>query len=1072
MDRDEVLALIDRAALEGWTELDLINEAVTELPSEIGQLTQLQRLHLWGNDLAALPTEIGKLTHLRTLNLGGNDLKTLPPQLWELVRLEELDLEYNQLRTLPEEIAQLIQLKSLNLRDTQLATLPREIGELTQLQLLTLSDNDLMSLPPDIGRLKRLRSLDLPSNNLTLLPREIGRLTQLQSLDLWSNRLTSLPPEIGQLRQLRDLNLGENRLTFLPSEIGELTRLEELILQGNELVDLPSEIGQLLDLRLLALDKNQLTSLPSEIGHLTQLKHLTLSRNRLTDLPPEISRLDALQSLNLHSNELVVLRPELGQLSNLAALYVGENCFRTLPSEIGELTKLEVLSVGLNHPQQSRLFPPPESYQAGVLASLPESIAQLPNLSILDLRYNDIPLPPEILERIGAPQTIIEAYFDFVSGQRYPLNEIKMILVGQGSVGKTSLVTCLLDGPDAFDPHVTKTEGIDICHWQLHLSQSTSLARSQSMDIRVNVWDFGGQEIMHATHQFFLTRRTLYLLVLDARLSEAENRLDYWLQIIRSFGGDSPVILVGNKTDQQPLDIDRRGLRDKYPFIKNIIETSCMTGDGIDNLHDAIAEQIPSLPHVFDELLATWFDVKARLEELDADYIPYAQYLEMCREAGVTKSRSQHTLLGFLHDLGVVLHFPGPRLETTNILNPEWVTQGVYRILNSHALFQNDGRLTWDLVTQILDDEAYPRDKHMFIIDMMRRFELCYPFPGQDHAYLVPDLLPKEERYTGDWSDALTFQIHYDVLPSSVMSRFIVRMHRCIKQHTVWRTGVFLTLNGNDALVRADLTDNRITIRVRGPASGRRELLTRIREQLDAIHDTIQGLRAKEEVPLPNHPDLPPVDYKWLRDLERAGRREFTPPGCVDSISVSEVLNGIESPQARRVRDLEPRPTTEYRFYGSQIHHIGDTRTRLEERSRQVDPITGAIVAALAAGVASGAGEVGKKVVVDAYEGLKNAIKRKVGAESDVAEAVEKLEQKPDSEGRKTMLAEEVGEANLAQDEELMKQAQELIAALKETAEGEQALSRYNIQMQNSQVGVIGDNAEVSGGIHFGSKEE
>jgi len=292
----------------------------------------------------------------------------------------------------------------------------------------------------------------------------------------------------------------------------------------------------------------------------------------------------------------------------------------------------------------------------------------------------------------------------------------------------------------------------------------------------------------------------------------------------------------------------------------------------------------------------------------------------MCQEAGITKEQSQRTLLGFLHDLGIVLHFPDPRLETTNILNPEWVTQGVYRILNSHALFQSGGVLTWDLLDQILDYPEYPRDKHMFIVDMMRKFELCYPFLGQEHTYLVPDLLPKEDRYTGDWDDALTFQIHYDVLPSSVFSRFIVRMHRCIHQHTVWRTGVLLALDGNEALVRADLTDNRILIRVRGPAAGRRDLLTRIREQFDAIHHTIQGLQVEEKVPLPHHPELPPVDYKWLRDMERKGIPEFLPPGLTEPISVSKLLNGVE-PKARRERDAK------YEVHvhsGGQVGGIGD----------------------------------------------------------------------------------------------------------------------------------------------------
>lgn len=1068
MDRDELLERIDCAAREGWTEMDLRNRGLAEVPEQIGQLTSLQSLNLGWNELIELPPEIGRLSHLRKLYVGGNELRALPEEVGELTQLRTLSLGGNRLSQLPSTIGRLTQLEILRLTSNELAAVPLEIGHLTRLQELCLRDNRLHQLPHEMGQLTQLQYLDAGSNDLSVLPAEIGQLTRLLSVDLRHNSLSALPLEITWLAHLQSLDLSHNQLKALPSHIGQLIQLHSLDLRNNRLTTLPSEIGHLNQLQRLDLGQNSLTALPPEIGGLSELVSLNLWGNQITTLPSEIGCLTQLEELHLGydwvtgedlQGQLVELAPEVGHLSQLRELDLSHNMLTTLPPEIGQLTQLQVLDLSGN-----------------TLTSLPLEIAELTNLSELDLRHNTLPLPPEILERTDDPEAIIETYLGFLAGQSQPLNEVKMVLVGQGGVGKTSLVACLLDGPEAFNASEPKTEGIDIRHWQLPL-----LTPVEEKQIGVNVWDFGGQEIMHATHQFFLTHRTLYLLVLDTRLSEAENRLDYWLQIIRSFGGESPVILVGNKVDQQPLDVDQAGLYQKYDAVKAIVETSCATGDGIDTLQAAVAEQIPSLPHVFDELLATWFAVKAELEQMDADYIPYDQYVEMCQEAGVTRESSQRTLLGFLHDLGIVLHFPDPRLETTNILNPEWVTQGVYRVLNSHALFQNNGVLTWPLVGQILSDEAYPRDKHMFIIDMMRKFELCYPFPGEEHTYLVPDLLPKEEHYTGEWDDTLTFQIHYDVLPTSVMSRFIVRMHRCIKQHTVWRTGVLLTLHGNDALVRADLTDNRITIQVRGSASSRRDLLTRIREHLDGIHDTIKGLKVNEKVPLPNHPQIPPVDYRHLVTLERMGEKTFIPEGLAERVSVRSLLNGVEPPAARRPRRDGPLYTVDAR--GAQIGVIGDgseiqatsilpPEDEPIQKEPRMDPVTGAIVAALAAGVASGAGAVGKKVVVDAYEGLKTAIKKKVGAESDIAEAVEKLEQKPDSEGRKSMLQEEVGEANLGQDEELVKRAQELIAALKETAEGQRALSKYDIQIQDSQVGVIGDHAEVSGGIHFGSKEE
>jgi uncharacterized iron-regulated protein len=103
-----------------------------------------------------------------------------------------------------------------------------------------------------------------------------------------------------------------------------------------------------------------------------------------------------------------------------------------------------------------------------------------------------------------------------------------------------------------------------------------------------------------------------------------------------------------------------------------------------------------------------------------------------------------------------------------------------------------------------------------------------------------------------------------------------------------------------------------------------------------------------------------------------------------------------------------------------------------------MDPITTAIVAALAAGVASGATEVGKKVIVDAYDTLKTALKNKFGADSDLVDAVDKLEKKPDSGGRKEVLQEEVAAAKADQDPEILKAAQDLIDQVKAQPGGEQ----------------------------------
>jgi len=509
----------------------------------------------------------------------------------------------------------------------------------------------------------------------------------------------------------------------------------------------------------------------------------------------------------------------------------------------------------------------------------------------------DSQTPTEI--QYSDTEAAIKSYF---LQEKHPLYEAKILFVGQGSVGKTSLVRRLT--LNEFDLNETKTEGISIDHIQV---SNQSEIENQQSKIRLNIWDFGGQEIMHATHQFFLTKRSLYLLVLDSRLTQEENRVEYWLKIIQSFGGESPVLIVGNKIDQHPLDIDRTGLQKKYPNIVGILETSAATGAGIEELKAAITEQVNSLPHVRDLLPETWFTVKTKLEELgkQSNFITHDKYLELCAENEVSDETSQRTLIGFLHDLGVVLHFQDdPRLEALGILNPQWVTNGVYKILNSHTLFQNKGVLTLAMLNTILNIDGYPRDKRLFIVDMMKKFELCYDIEA-DKTFLVPDLLPKDQPDL-NFNGIPAFEYAYPVLPSSVITRFIVRMNQKIDDGFVWRTGVVLKIGENKALVKADIEDRKITIAIDGVEHTRRDALSAIRYQLDEIHTSIKGLNPEKRVPIPEAPNAEPVEYEYLLMLERAGDEtcRVKDGNRLVTVNVRQVLSAIEHETERKERGM------------------------------------------------------------------------------------------------------------------------------------------------------------------------
>ena len=674
-----------------------------------------------------------------------------------------------------------------------------------------------------------------------------------------------------------------------PEQIAE-RRIEEAARRGAEELDLSSL---------------KLRELPESIGRLTQLQRLRLYNNQLTALPGSLGRLTHLLELNLQENQLTALPESIGRLTQLRSLWLHDNQLTALPESIGWLTQLQRL---LLHGNQ--------------LTILPESMEKLTHLEELFLHDNGaLGIPPEILgptwgqlrgeAKPANPAEILEYYFRSRAEATRALNEAKILLVGQGSVGKTSLVKRLVE--NTFDPDEPKTEGINITEWPIP-------AQSGGADgnIRLNIWDFGGQEIMHATHQFFLTKRSLYLLVLDARKGENEGNMHYWLRIIQSYGADSPVLVVINKNEPpNQLDLNETRLGKDYASnVRGFFKTSCSKGTGIAELRAAIEEQVERLEHVHDRVPVSYFRVKEELEEQarERDFLALEEYRGLCRKHGVAEQGHQNTLIRFLHDLGNVLNFDDPdnpyQLRDTKVLNPEWVTGGVYKILNNQMLMRQDGVLERRQLGEVLADaEKYPRDREQFILDMMRRFELCFAFPDSEgQRFLIPELLrPNEPELNWQKADALNFQYHYTALPGGIMPRLIVKMHRNLtKKRTTWQSGAVLEIDGCRALVRGDTQAGKVYISVQGEVPvRRRNSLAVIRDQFRQIHGTIPKIGAQEKVPLPDNPDVV-VGYDHLLTLEEQAIETFVPEGAKTAYRVQDLLNGIEDPEKRR-QDRERR---------------------------------------------------------------------------------------------------------------------------------------------------------------------
>ncbi|MDD4522678.1 MAG: COR domain-containing protein, partial [Methanosarcina sp.] len=562
------------------------------------------------------------------------------------------------------------------------------------------------------------------------------------------------------------------------------------------------------------------------------------------------------------------------------------NQLTSLPPEIAELKNLTKLKISFNQ-----------------LTSLPPEIAELKNLTELFLDGNPLEnLPLEIMEK-GIEE--IRNYFKSFEEEKRPLNEVKVLLVGEGSSGKTSLVKRLLG--EGFDGNEHQTQGINIKGWKF---------KYKDKEIKVNFWDFGGQEIMHSTHQFFLSKRSLYILVLDGRKDE---KPEYWLKLIENFGGDSPVLVVINKIDENPaFELNRKFLHEKYPSIKGFYRLSCKSNEGVEEFSKALQEELTKVKHLETTWPKSWFNVKSRIEKICPscpsniedknaceyfNFIDYKEYKQMCENEGIKDESKQNTLVDFLHDLGVIIHFRDIPLLNTHVLEPEWVTNAVYKIVNSKDIVESRGVLKLNMLPEILKqrnegDFYYPPDQYGFIISLMKKFELSYDL--DDHTMLLPSLLEiQEPNFEFEYEGVLRFIIDYDFLPPIVMPRFIVKMSKDIKDDLRWRTGVILedkNLNSS-AVVRADNEAKRISIYVNGKQ--RRDYFAIILKKFREINNSFEKLKATEKIPLPDKPDVT-VSYKHLIKLELRGFEEYMPDGSDKEYRVSDLLGTVINRNSER----------------------------------------------------------------------------------------------------------------------------------------------------------------------------
>ena len=818
----ELEELIEQAAREEWEELDLSGCDLKELLPTIGKVISLKKLilgqphnklnvpkTLFRNQLVSLPEEICKLTNLQHLDLSNNKISTFPEAITNLTNLQYLDLRGNDLNDLPETIVNLTNLQSLDLRGNSLVQIPKSIASLTNLQFLDLAGNNL----------------DEMIESFTL----ITSLKDLQYLDLDGNFFNEIPVTIAQLKNLRTLKLSFNSITKMPEAITRLTNLQSLDLSVNNLSEIPEAITRLFNLQSLNLSTNEINEIPETITRLTNLQSLDLANNIISEIPEIIVNLTKLRNINFgrdtwerNSNNITEIPEVITRLSNLQFLDLSENNITEIPEVITRLTNLQSLNLSFNS-----------------LSAIPDSITRLQKLTHLNLDENPITEPP--LEVVKEGIEAIRQYFKQIETEGIDyLYEAKLLIVGEGGAGKTTLANKIIN-PDYELCKEDSTKGIEIKQWKFPLDNGKTFT--------VNIWDFGGQEIYHATHQYFLTKRSLYALVADNRKEDTD--FYYWLNVIELLSGDSPIAIIKNEIQKRKRDINLNQLRGEFGNLKDSFATNLADNGGLDKILENFKFYLTSLPHIGSTLPKTWVKVRTALESDPRNHITLNEYLQICKSNGFKQDKDSLQLSEYLHDLGICLHFQDDKtssLYKTVILKPKWGTESAYAVLDHPEVIDKKGHFSHQDLDQIWSADDYA-GMQPELLQLMMKFQLCYEIPLAKGNYIAPQLLSENQPdYTWDESDNLILRYTYDLMPKGLVRQFIVAMHQDIEAQNVWRTGVIINAQ-NISNTRAEIIESygKREIKIRISGKNKRDLLTVVTRELDKIHDLYPRFKESKE---------------------------------------------------------------------------------------------------------------------------------------------------------------------------------------------------------------------------------
>ena len=749
-------------------------------------------------------------------------------------------------------------------------------------------------IPDCIDLLTGLRELDvsggaISNSNLIDIPESIGNLPRLQSLYLINTQIRELPESIGNLTSLQILDLWNTQIRALPESIGNLTYLQSLSLNFAQIRALPESIGNLRSLQVLNLWHTQIRALPESIGNLTSLQDLNLSDTQVSTLPKSIENLTSLCILDLRHTQISTLPESVGNLPNLKYLSLENLTLAELPESL----------LRLNLEYKNTEYKPWKNE---------------PGIFIQDLSLQNQPI--EIFSQ--SRELIIEYYKSVKSKSTSPINECKVVFLGDGGAGKSLIIDRLMnDGIISDDFDGESTPGICI---------SSNKYPIGNEEIELHFWDFGGQAIMHSMHRLFLTNRTLYVVVTNARDNKANEQAWYWIRNIKSFANGAPVLLLVNQKDQNPsANVNENGLRKEYPELKQVRIVSALkdTKEEFDkDVRDVICHIVSDMKTVHTPFSRSWLSLMNDIQDMSEDYITSEVFYTKCSRYGIDIDRERlDDLIKWYQDLGVCFYSKAhPISAQYMVLKPRWLLNALYVLIFNGRKYAKNGlipetaiytliceKVPDDVIKKVWNDITYKPEEIQYIINVLLNFELIYRLDN-DH-FFIPMLCDENEPEIVDSFDsdkAFHVCFKYEYLPENVLHRLMVRHGYELNTNIVWRTGALferrhcgwsslVCINGNSLDVYAKSENQEIH-----PVNS---YLDMIRESVHRINDEF-GFSADEYIAYREGNKEDFFEYETLIGSKKAGQNTIYSRAFKKLINIDSILGIIKKPNDRLTQEV------------------------------------------------------------------------------------------------------------------------------------------------------------------------